>query len=163
MTEPLKIKFKKLSKTAKAPQQNKGNCFDLFANTTKEIDQYEEQLKGDGRNELYYEGDYKTLYFEAKTGLAVEIPEGYIGLLFPRSSISNTNFILANSVGVIDSSFRGEITFRFRKLHNFQETYYSGSRIGQILIIPHPEVEFVESEELSETNRGTGGFGSTGR
>lgn len=95
------------------------------------------------------------------TGLSMEIPEGYVGLLFPRSSISKTELILANSVGVIDSGYRGPIMFKFRYLEEGM-VYDLGSRIGQIIIMPYPQVEFEEVEELSSSERGEGGFGSTG-
>jgi dUTP pyrophosphatase len=96
------------------------------------------------------------------TGLAIEIPEGYVGLLFPRSSVSKTTLNLANSVGVIDSGYRGEIMFKFRYLEE-GDVYDVGDRVGQLLILPYPQVEFEEVEELSSTERGEGGFGSTGR
>lgn len=95
------------------------------------------------------------------TGLSMEIPEGYVGLLFPRSSISKTDLVLANSVGVIDSGYRGPIMFKFR--YNEEGMVYDvGDRIGQILILPYPQVQFEEVEELSTSERGEGGFGSTG-
>jgi dUTP pyrophosphatase len=95
------------------------------------------------------------------TGLSMEIPEGYVGLLFPRSSISKTDLILANSVGVIDSGYRGPIMFKFRYPEEGM-VYDVGDRIGQIIIMPYPQVEFEEVEELSTSERGEGGFGSTG-
>ena len=99
-------------------------------------------------------------YLEYGTGLAIEIPEGHVGLLFPRSSISNSGLILTNSVGVIDSGYRGEIKFRFK--HIPDTAYYQpGDRIGQLIIMPYPQIEFQEVEELSSTERGEGGFGST--
>jgi dUTP pyrophosphatase len=93
------------------------------------------------------------------TGLAIEIPKGYVGLLFPRSSIYKTSQALTNSVGVIDSGYRGEIMMKFTRGINH---YCIGDRIGQIMILPYPQIEFEEVEKLSETNRGSGGFGSTG-
>ena len=95
------------------------------------------------------------------TGLAIEIPEGHVGLLFPRSSISKTVLSLANSVGVIDSGYRGPIMFKFRYPEEGM-VYDVGDRVGQIIIMPYPSVEFEEVEELSSTERGEGGFGSTG-
>lgn len=97
------------------------------------------------------------------TGLAFEIPKGYVGLIFPRSSISRTNLILSNSVGVLDSGYRGEVTFKFKQVPRHGDAYLRGERIGQIVIIPYPQIEFVVTEELSETERGTGGYGSSGR
>lgn len=95
------------------------------------------------------------------TGIAVEIPQGYVGLVFPRSSIANTHLALSNSVGVIDSGYRGEIKAKFRK--GGTRGYNVGDRIAQLIIIPYPEVVFEEAEELSDSDRGTGGYGSSGR
>lgn len=105
-------------------------------------------------------------YVEYDTGLAMEIPEGYVGLLFPRSSISNTDLILANSTAVIDSGFRGTLRLRFKELRHDEDRSYAswyqvGDRVGQIMIIPYPQVKFVEAEELTLTERGEAGFGST--
>lgn len=98
------------------------------------------------------------------SGLAFEIPEGYVGLLFPRSSISRTNLLLTNSVGVLDSGYRGEVMFKFKPTSKEDYLHYGiGERIGQIIIVPYPHIEFVVSEELTETERGTGGYGSTGK
>ena len=97
------------------------------------------------------------------TGLAFEIPEGYVGLLFPRSSNAKKDLLLSNSVGVLDSGYRGEVTFKFRQTKNIANAYAVGDRIGQIIILPYPVIEFEEVDELSETNRGDGGFGSTGK
>lgn len=96
------------------------------------------------------------------TGLAIEIPEGHVGLLFPRSSVSKTELTLANSVGVIDSGYRGPIMFKFRYLDEGM-VYDVGDKIGQILIVPYPQITFEEVDELSSTDRGEGGFGSTGK
>jgi dUTP pyrophosphatase len=124
------------------------------------------------------------------TGLAFEIPEGYVGLIFPRSSNSKKDLILSNSVGVLDSGYRGEVSFKFKPsaiiydadttqeskhlternyidlpdIPHLEFEYYAvGDRIGQIIILPYPQIEFEEVEELSETDRGEGGFGSTGK
>ena len=96
------------------------------------------------------------------TGLAMEIPEGYVGLIFPRSSISKTAHYLRNAVGVIDSGYRGEIMFKFAINTHNSPVYEVGERIGQIIIMPYPEVQFEEAFELSKTERGKGGYGSTG-
>lgn len=99
-------------------------------------------------------------YFEYKTGLAFEIPKGYVCLIFPRGSVTNKDLMLKNSVGVLDSGYRGELILRFKKLG--QEVYEVGDKIGQIMILPHPHVNVKEVSELSETGRGKGRFGSTG-
>jgi dUTP pyrophosphatase len=97
------------------------------------------------------------------TGLALEIPENHVGLLFPRSSISKTDLTLRNSVGIIDSGYRGEITFKFNNiLMSSCEPYNVKEKIGQLIIMPYPTIEFEEVEELSTTERGAQGFGSTG-
>ena len=101
-----------------------------------------------------------------KTGLAFEIPEGHVGLIYPRSSVSKTPHSLRNHVGVIDSGYRGEIIFKFGWVESSSiesQVYDKGDRIGQIMIMPYPKVEFVEADELSNTERGAGGFGSTGQ
>lgn len=137
--------------------------------------------------------DYSNEYYiEYGTGLAIEIPKGYVGLIFPRSSNSKKDLQLCNSVGVIDSGYRGEVKLRYRRIINptpkrnfivtdveFQEEltnsvpvprikadfacYDIGDKVGQIIIIPIPFISFNEVQELSETIRGEGGFGSTGK
>jgi dUTP pyrophosphatase len=100
-------------------------------------------------------------------GVAMEIPEGFVGLVFPRSSIRKTNLQLSNSVGVIDSGYRGELQATFNKVQGIdnveRENYKVGDRVCQIIIIPYPPIEFNEVNELSNTERGEGGFGSTGK
>jgi len=96
--------------------------------------------------------------------LAMEIPNGFVGLVFPRSSIRKYDLILSNSVGVIDSGYRGEIQATFKKTNGLDSISYNvGDRIAQIMIIPHPPIEFKEVDELTNTERGEGGFGSTGK
>lgn len=99
------------------------------------------------------------------TGLAIEIPEGYVGLIFPRSSNSKTDLYLTNHVGVVDSGYRGEIMFKFRANPSLINAviYQVGDRVGQLIIIPYPQIELVEATELSDSERGEGGFGSTGK
>jgi dUTP pyrophosphatase len=145
----LKVGFKKLHQHTKEPEYaNKGDAgVDLTA-VSMEVS-----------------GDIITY----NTGLAVEIPEGYVGLLFPRSSISKKDLSLTNSVGVIDSTYRGEVKVKFlvRKdvgssFINPDRIYDIGDRIAQLVIIPYPTISFEEKDTLSETKRGEGGFGSTG-
>ena len=97
------------------------------------------------------------------TGIAMEIPEGYVGLVFPRSSIYKQDILLSNAVGVIDCHYRGEILFKFRHTPPGRTVYKVGERIGQMIILPIPQTEFIEAEELSETDRGVGGYGSSGK
>lgn len=95
-------------------------------------------------------------------GLAFEIPYGYVGYIFPRSSIRKYDLLLTNSVGVIDSTYRGNIQGTFKKTGGENKTYQIGERAAQIIIMPYPKIFMIESDELSETVRGIGGFGSTG-
>ena len=94
-----------------------------------------------------------------RTGLAIEIPVGFVGLLFPRSSVYKTHQMLSNCVGVIDSGYRGEIMMKFTCS---RDQYVDGCKIGQLIIMPYPQIEFEEVDHLSDTERGTGGYGSTG-
>lgn len=96
------------------------------------------------------------------TGLSIEIPEGYVGLLFPRSSVCKTSLSLSNSVGVIDSGYRGEIMLKYRYPEEGL-VYDLGDRVGQLIIMPYPQIELIEAEELSSTERGEGGYGSSGK
>lgn len=139
----MEVKFKKLSPDAIAPIQATDGAagFDLTAI---------------GMDWL----DSKTIKYH--TGIAVEIPPGHVGYVFPRSSCYKRGMALTNCVGVIDSDYRGEITFVFRK-NRRDDNYHYGERIAQLIVMPIPAVEFIEVEELSDTVRGTGGYGSTGK
>ena len=144
----MKVKFKKLVKTAVVPAYAKAGDAGLDMVATKH------SINPDHN------------FIQYHTGIAVEIPEGHVGLLFPRSSISKTDLRLANGVGVIDSGYRGEIVFRytFKKDTYFagMKRYVDGDRVGQLIIIPIPQIELEEVSELTDTDRGAGGFGSTG-
>jgi dUTP pyrophosphatase len=99
-------------------------------------------------------------------GIALEIPNGFVGLIFPRSSVRKTRLMLSNCVGVVDSGYRGELQATFNKINQnsiAENDYKVGDRIAQIMIIPHPPIEFDVVDELSDTERGEGGFGSTGK
>ena len=98
------------------------------------------------------------------TGLVMEIPAGHVGLMFPRSGLSlKTSLRQPNSVGVIDSDYRGEVHGMFTNTGAEDVEIRRGDRIAQMIVLPIPGVEWVEVAELGETERGTGGFGSTGR
>lgn len=104
------------------------------------------------------------------TGIALEIPEGYVGLCFPRSSNRKTDLYLTNSVGVIDAGYRGEIMASFKNrdftpdvIAQLKKGYKVGDRIFQMIIIPYPKIKFVEVDELSNSDRGENGHGSTGK
>lgn len=151
----LEIKLKKLSNNAVTPFYAKMGdaAMDLTA-THKEID-------------LYGNVSYRT-------GIAIELPENYVGLIFPRSSISKMNLDLANSVGVIDSGYRGEIIIKFKPTQFYKRdktvisapetlSYEIGEKIAQIMIVPIPTVYFKEVNDLSSSERNVGAFGSTGK
>ena len=141
----LPVKFKKLDPEAVMPSYAKD---------------------GDAGMDLTATKQFSNTTFQASygTGIAVEIPKGFVGLIFPRSSIRKYDLTLSNSVGVIDSGYRGEIQFTFNKTNGMDSIKYkAGDKIGQLMIIPHPYVVFEEVEVLSDTERGEGGFGSTGK
>lgn len=143
----MKIKIKKLHADAKLPTRSTDGSagYDLTAVAGAD----------DGIGMVRY-----------STGLAFEIPPGHVGLIFPRSSVCKTGLRLSNCVGVLDSDYRGEVTFVFDRRNVFDHgdnLYKLGERIGQIVIVELPQVEFVEADSLSDTARGAGGYGSTGK
>lgn len=159
--QTMQVKIKKLHKDAVIPQYAKdGDAgLDLTA-VSKEYDEYGNTVYG--------------------VGLAFEIPKGYFGMLAPRSSNAKTDLRLTNSFGVLDSGFRGEVMFKYRndnyanlkgKLREdllegnlvFDYEYKIGDRVGQLIILPYPNIEFLEVDKLTETERGEGGYGSTGK
>lgn len=153
--ETLKLKVKRLSEEAQLPTKahTTDAGFDLVA-TSRVFDKVGNATYG--------------------TGIAIEIPYGYVGLIFPRSSVANKDLTLANCVGAIDSGYRGEITFKFKPALSCADNgsiaesselrvYEIGERIGQLIIMPIPEVEITEVSYLEDSDRGQGGFGSTGK
>ena len=144
----MKINIKRLTETAILPDRGSAYAagYDLFAdvNESVEIQPHETKMIG--------------------TGLAMEIPEGYFGGIFARSGLSSKEGLRpANCVGVVDADYRGEVKVA---LHNDGETVReikAGQKIAQLVVVPFLGVEFDEVQELSETVRGVGGFGSTGK
>ena len=102
-------------------------------------------------------------YVEYDTGLQFQLPEGYAMLIFPRSSNSKKDLLLCNSVGILDAGYTGNLKLRFKLMtEGYTEKIYNpGDKVGQIMIIPYPEINFIETEVFNETERGNGGFGST--
>lgn len=102
-------------------------------------------------------------YVEYDTGLQFQLPEGYAMLIFPRSSNSKKDLLLCNSVGILDAGYTGNLKLRFKlTTEGYTEKIYNpGDKVGQIMIIPYPEINFIETEVFNETERGDGGFGST--
>ena len=162
----MKIRYKKLVPEVKAPfrKYDDDAGYDLYAVSKTETEKY----------------------IEYGTGIAIEIPTGYVGLIFPRSSVTEKDLMLKNCVGIIDSQYRGEIRCRFyetrehldyiqselfndgtvKHLHQpriKRNIFEVGDRVVQLIIIPIPLIELVESDELSETERGTGSYGHTGK
>lgn len=154
------VKYKKLDKNAKEP-------FKKY-----EVD------AGYDLTAIWKKGTRK--YIEYGTGLAFEIPVGYVGLLYPRSSVTEEDLMLKNAVGVVDASYRGEIKFRYiNAVHGMFENYRDyigitpvdgqleqyeiGDRCGQIVIMELPKIKLIEANELSDSARGTAGYGSSGK
>jgi dUTP pyrophosphatase len=157
----MKVKIKRLLENAVIPKYaiNGDAGMDLVA-TSKDCDHYGNTVYG--------------------TGLAFEIPQGYFGLLVPRSSNAKTDLRLTNSAGVLDSGYRGEVMLKYRndnfssanmlikndlinRTISFSNEYEIGDKIGQIIILPYPQIEFLEVDELDSTERGSGSYGSTGK
>jgi dUTP pyrophosphatase len=151
------IKFKKLHPDAVLPSYAKENDGALDLTAVSEGVLVSEGEKG--TDKFFY-------YVEYDTGLGAEVPPGYVGLMFPRSSISKKDLFLANSVGVLDAGFRSNLRFRFKVDGTFSylsevNAYKKGDRIGQLMVLPRPTINPVWAEELSDSERGQGGFGST--
>lgn len=143
-SQPLKVGIKKLIPEAVIPKYARpwDAGMDLVA-TSKTVDS--------AGNVVYW------------TGIALEVPEGFVAFLFPRSSNSKMDLYLTNSVGVVDSGYRGEIFAKYRPTEMGEFKHYEvGDRIVQLVILPFPEIQFEEKYELEESVRGAGGFGSTG-
>lgn len=139
----MKVNIKKLHADAVIPKYAKESDAGLDLTATSIIEEDE--------NKIVY-----------GTGIAMEIPEGFVGLVFPRSSIRKYDLLLSNSVGVIDAGYRGEIQATFIKTAFAGTSYKVGERIAQIIIMEYPTVVFQEVQELSDSERGTGGHGSSG-
>lgn len=140
----MKVKLKKLNENVKLPVYAKTGDAGLDIKATR----------------IENENNYSITY---GTDLCIEIPFGYVGLIFPRSSIRNYDLVLSNCVGVIDSGYRGEIMATFKKTKLDGMYYDVDDKVMQIIILPYPSIEFEFTDELSETERGEGGFGHTGK
>jgi dUTP pyrophosphatase len=139
------VKIKKLTENAVIPSYSKAGDAGMDLTITSEIENT----------------SFSVTY---GFGIALEIPRGYVGLVFPRSSIRNQELVLSNSVGVIDSGYRGELQATFKKTNGLDSLKYKvGERGAQIIIMPHPNIELIEFKDLSDSERGDGGFGSTGK
>ena len=139
----MKVKIKKLVENAVIPHYAKSGDAGLDLTVTS--------VENKGNKIVYH------------CGLAFEIPQGYFGLVVPRSSNAKKDLLLTNSAGIIDSGYRGEVTAVYRKTDNNGEYYNVGERFLQLIILPYPQIEFEEVEELSTTERGANGYGSTGK
>ena len=145
VSEGVLVKVKKLDPNAVIPSYSKVGDAGMDLTITKEIENT----------------SFSVSY---GFGIAMEIPKGYVGLVFPRSSVRNQELILSNCVGVIDSGYRGELQATFKKTQGLDSIKYKvGERGAQIIILPYPTIYMTEVPELSDTERGAGGFGSTGK
>lgn len=144
----MKIRFKKLSDKAKLPMKAHSGDAGYNLCSTKITTEVGEDAK---------------LIIVYHTDIAVEIPKGYAGFLFSRSSIFKKSLTLTNCVGIIDSGYRGGIMAKFKcNTDVVPSVYKEGERFAQLVILPYMDVEWNESEELSEGDRNEGGHGSTG-
>lgn len=146
----INVKFAKLNPDAVIPSFAKAGDAGMDL-TVVSVEKINDPVKGD--------------YYEYKFGLACEIPSGFVGLLFPRSSISRTDLSLTNAVGVLDSGYRGEIGARFKRTVQSPRIFGAGERAIQLVVLKLPEVNVMEVDfsELSTSERGAGGFGSSGK
>ncbi len=101
------------------------------------------------------------IYVEYDTGVKIDVPVGYVALIFPRSSVSGRGMTLANSVGVIDPAYRGTIKVRFYAPYK-QLIYSPGERVAQLTVIKTEDLDFNVVQSIEDTERGIGGFGSSG-
>lgn len=147
----VEVKFKKLHPEAEMPKK-----------ATDGSGAYDIKCLGSTLCKESYTDGHSTSYCVCSTGLAVQIPKGYIGILQSRSSVSERGLILCNGTGLIDSDYRGELTARFYEMSKGANCYTKGDRCIQFYIIPVPEIKFTEVRELDSTERGEGGYGSTG-
>ena len=144
----MKINIKKLTETAKIPERGSAFAagYDLFADLKEAV-----EIK-----------PHETLMIN--TGVAMEIPEGYWGGIFARSGLSCKEGLRpANCVGVVDADYRGPVCVALHNDSDVTRTVTPGQKIAQLVVVPFLSVEFDEVEELSDTVRGAGGFGSTGK
>ncbi len=144
----MEIKIKKLTQNAQLPSRGSISAagYDLYANL---------------ENDLVIMPHTTAMI---ATGLSMEIPEGYFGAIYARSGLASKESLRpANCVGVIDSDYRGPITVALHNDGDVERVVTDKERIAQIVIQPYLQVEFTETKELSDTERGQGGFGSTGK
>ena len=145
----MELKIKKLSDKAIMPIRAHNSDAGLDLTTTSITSEINEC----GQFILVYHSD-----------IAVEIPDGYVGLLFPRSSIAKKSIQFTNSVGVIDSGYRGEIMAKVRNTSgdSIPAVYKVGEKFAQLVIVPYvSDITITEVSELQESDRGTGGYGSS--
>jgi len=141
----IEVKINKKHKNVKTPTYatDGSGCFDLYASHAGHVSQ-----------------DDPTIF---ETGLKFEIPENHVMLIFSRSGHGFKDDVrLSNCVGVIDHDYRGEVMVKLCADNDGMLTVNEGDRIAQAIVVPYPKVTFIEVDDLSETERGTGGFGHTG-
>jgi len=144
----MKVKVKKLDQRAVLPTYGSAGAAgaDLYALTDGDV------TIGAGETRLI------------GTGLALEIPTGYVGLIYARSGLATKRGLApANKVGVIDSDYRGELKVALYNQSGAPQTIAAGERIAQLVIAPYLTADYEEADELTDSKRGAGGFGSTGK
>lgn len=154
----LDVKIKRLSDTAIMPTYGsaKAACMDLYA----DIPVGNRYLNEDGVNKLLIE-PHKTIF--VSVGFALEIPEGYCGLIYARSGLSCKQGLRpGNCVGVVDEDYRGTVMVALHNDTNENKVISHGDRIAQLMFVPYEQANLVEVDGLGKTERGSGGFGSTG-
>ena len=143
----MELKFKKLAKEAVIPTYAHAADAGMDLTATR----FTQEVDKSGKVILVYHTD-----------LAVEIPEGYFGMICMRSSVCKKSISMCNAVAVIDSGYTGELIIKFKITTDAIPTVYQpGEKIAQLIILPRPEIEIVETEELAESERGDNGFGSS--
>ena len=147
MKNKLELNYFRTSDTAKVPTKAHNNdaCFDLYADIQEPVTICPGEIKKIG------------------TGFSTEIPHGYFGTIFARSGLGSKGICPGNCVGIVDESYRGEWIVALVNNSNSSYTINPGDRIAQFTLLPYPEIKLTEVVELSDTDRGNTGFGSSGQ
>ena len=143
----MELKYKKLTENAVVPAK----AHDSDAGFDLTVSSITTELGEDGQLIILYH-----------SGISIELPNNYVGLIYPRSSICKKSLYFTNSVGVIDSGYRGELIVKVKANTNVVPAMYKeGDRFAQLIITQLPKITLVESDQLTDSDRGTKGFGST--
>lgn len=172
VSEEMKLKVKKVRDNAILPTRGSEEAagIDLYAcieNVESLIVYDERHMITDGKrnhpdsDEIAIPQGYTVLI---PTGIACDFPEGYFGMMFPRSSVgTKRGLVLANTSGILDNDYKGEILMAFKNTGHGDRLIYHGDRLAQMILLPYVTYDIVETDTLTESERGEGGFGSTGK